>query len=222
MSASDGQVAAGTPAGPVRAVAEELVRGGVRDVVICPGSRSTPLALALRAQPGLRSWVHLDERAGAFFALGAARASRRPVAILVTSGTAAAELLPAIVEAHHGRVPLIALTADRPPELRDRGAPQTIDQAHLYGRFAKWFVELPVPETDERAVAHVRGSVGRAVTLALAAPAGPVHVNLPYREPLVPVGELGIAAETAGAHTVGVVGRRRLAGWRRSRTWRPA
>ena len=147
-----------TAAAPLRAIAEELLRCGVRDVVICPGSRSTPLALALRMAPALRCWVHLDERSGAFFALGAARASRRPVAIVVTSGSAAAELLPAIVEARHGRVPLIALTADRPPELRDRGAPQAIDQDHLFGRFAKWYAELPVPEDDERAIAHVRGT----------------------------------------------------------------
>ena len=181
---------AGTPAGPLRALVDELVRSGIRDVVICPGSRSTPMALALRADARLRCWVHLDERAGAFFALGAARASRRPTAILVTSGTAAAELMPALVEAHEGRVPLLALTADRPVELRDRGAPQAIDQDHLYGRFAKWYAELPVPEEGTAAETHVRGIVRRAVALAALAPAGPVHLNLPYREPLVPSGDL--------------------------------
>jgi 2-succinyl-5-enolpyruvyl-6-hydroxy-3-cyclohexene-1-carboxylate synthase len=146
--------------------------------------------LALRLEPRLRCWVHLDERAGAFFALGAAKASGRPVVVLVTSGTAAVELAPAIAEARYGRVPLIALTADRPPELRDRGAPQAIDQDHLYGRFAKWYAELPVPEPGDLAEANVRGTVARAVATSQAAPAGPVHVNLPYREPLVPVGDL--------------------------------
>jgi 2-succinyl-5-enolpyruvyl-6-hydroxy-3-cyclohexene-1-carboxylate synthase len=202
----------GTPGAPLRALAEELVRGGVREVVICPGSRSTPLALALRMQPGLRSWVHLDERAGAFFALGAAKASRRPVAILVTSGTAAAELLPAMVEAFHGRVPLIALTADRPPELRDRGAPQTIDQDHLFGRFAKWFADLPVPEPGEWSLANLRATVGRATSTAPAAPAGPVHLNLPFREPLVPVGDLVATGTGLGPHTMSVIGRSRLPG----------
>jgi 2-succinyl-5-enolpyruvyl-6-hydroxy-3-cyclohexene-1-carboxylate synthase len=205
-----------TPAGPLRAVVEELVRAGVHDAVICPGSRSTPMALALRAEPALRTWVHLDERAGAFFALGAAKASRRPVAILTTSGTAAVELSPAVVEAHEGRVPLVVLTADRPPELRDRGAPQAIDQAHLYGRFAKWFAELPVPEASSELEQHVRAVVGRAVATAAAAPAGPVHLDLPFREPLVPAGSLlpatGVAAagDTPAPHAEVVTGARAL------------
>lgn len=209
-----------TPAAPLRAIAEELVRAGVRDVVICPGSRSTPLALALRATPQLRCWVQLDERAGAFFALGMARASRRPTAIAVTSGTAAVGLAPALVEAHYGRVALIALTADRPAELRDRGAPQTIDQDHLFGRFAKWYAELPVPEVGAVAEAHVRSTIGRAVAVAMAAPAGPVHLDLPFREPLVPAGELMSQATTASggdtsasgeaAHTRVLRGERRL------------
>ena len=190
-----------TPARPLRAVVDELVRSGVRDVVICPGSRSTPLALALRSESRLRCWVHIDERAGAFFALGAAKASRRPTAILVTSGTAAAELAPALVEAHEGRVPLLALTADRPAELRDRGAPQAIDQDHLFGRFAKWYAELPVPDDGELAESHVRGIIRRAVATAATAPAGPVHLNLPYREPLVPSGDLGPSSSPAARRT---------------------
>jgi 2-succinyl-5-enolpyruvyl-6-hydroxy-3-cyclohexene-1-carboxylate synthase len=173
---------------PLRAITAALVEGGVRDVVICPGSRSTPLALALRTDPRLRCWVHIDERAGAFFALGMAAASRRPTAILVTSGTAAVELGPAVVEARYGRLPLIALTADRPPEAHDRGMPQTIDQDHLFGGFAKWYAELPVPEEGVAAAAHVRGLVSRAVAVASAAPAGPVQLNAPFREPLVPSG----------------------------------
>jgi len=121
----------------LRAVVDELVMAGVRDAVVCPGSRSTPLDLALRAAPGLRVRVLLDERSAGFFALGMARTSGRPVVVLATSGTATVELGPSVVEAQLARVPLVLLTADRPPELRDRGAPQTIDQDHLYGRAAK-------------------------------------------------------------------------------------
>jgi len=179
-----------TPAGPLRAIAEELVRSGVRDVVICPGSRSTPLALALRAAPELECWVHLDERAGAFFALGAAKAGRRPAAILATSGTAVVNFAPAVVEARYGRVPLILLTADRPPEMQGVGAPQTIDQVELYGRHAKWFAELPVPDDSPHAEAEVRSLVSRALDVAVAAPAGPVQLDLPFREPLLPLGSL--------------------------------
>ncbi len=185
-----------TPATSLRAFVEELVRSGVRDVVVCPGSRSTPLALALRADPAIRTWLHLDERAGAYLALGVAKGTRRPSAILGTSGTAVVNMAPAVVEARYGRVPLVVLTADRPPELRDRGAPQAIDQDHLFGRFAKWFVELPVPEVGAAALAHLRGVVGRAVATAVEAPAGPVQINLPYREPLVPDGDLRPPAAT--------------------------
>lgn len=184
-----------TPAAPLRAVVETLVAGGVRDVVICPGSRSTPMALALKAAGELRCWVHLDERAGAFFALGAARGGRRPAAILATSGTAVVNVAPAVTEARYGRVPLIVLTADRPPELHGVGAPQTIDQVELYGRHAKWFAELPVPADDPEAEVELRSTVARALDVALAAPAGPVQLNLPFREPLLPDGALGIGVD---------------------------
>jgi 2-succinyl-5-enolpyruvyl-6-hydroxy-3-cyclohexene-1-carboxylate synthase len=182
-----------TPAAPVRSLVEELVLSGVRHAVVCPGSRSTPVALALAMEPRIRTFVHIDERAAAFFALGLAKATRRAVALLGTSGTAVVNFGPAIVEAREGRTPLLVLTADRPPELRDRGAPQTIDQDHLYGRNVKWYVELPVPE--ETAVSgilerHLRGVVDRAVAMAQEQPAGPVHLNLPFREPLVPAGDL--------------------------------
>jgi 2-succinyl-5-enolpyruvyl-6-hydroxy-3-cyclohexene-1-carboxylate synthase len=192
-----------TPAAPLRAFVEELGRSGVRDVVVCPGSRSAPLALALGADPSIQMWLHLDERAAGFFALGLARASRRPVAILATSGTAVVNIHPAVVEACEGRVPLVVLTADRPPELRDRGAPQAIDQDHLFGRHAKWYVELAVPEDDPRLVAHLRGVVGRAVAVAAEAPAGAVQLNLPFREPLVPTGDLRPAPGVASAATRG-------------------
>jgi len=172
------------------AFAGELVAAGVREAVVCPGSRSTPLALALRAAAGLRVRVLLDERSAGFFALGMARTSARPVVLLATSGTATVEFGPAVVEAQLSRVPLVVLTADRPAELRDRGAPQTIDQAHLYGRAAKWYAELPLFDGDPRTEAHVRSVAGRAVATAAAGPAGPVQVNVPFREPLLPDGPL--------------------------------
>jgi 2-succinyl-5-enolpyruvyl-6-hydroxy-3-cyclohexene-1-carboxylate synthase len=175
----------------LRAFAAELVAAGVRDAIVCPGSRSTPVALALRTAPGLRVRVLLDERAAGFFALGLARTSRRPVVLLATSGTATVELAPAVVEASLSRVPLVVLTADRPPELRDRGAPQTIDQDHLYGRAAKWYAELPLLDGEPATLAHWRSVAGRAVATASAGPAGPVHLNLPFREPLLPDGALG-------------------------------
>ncbi len=178
------------PAGALRTITRELLRAGVRDVVICPGSRSTPLALALRATVGLRCWVHLDERAGAFFALGAAKAARRPAAILATSGTAVVNFAPAVAEARYGRVPLILLTADRPAELHGRGAPQTIDQTELFGRHAKWFAELLPPAASVAAISHICDVVTEVVTRAMAAPAGPVQLNLAFREPLLPDGPL--------------------------------
>jgi 2-succinyl-5-enolpyruvyl-6-hydroxy-3-cyclohexene-1-carboxylate synthase len=177
-------------AGGLRAFVEELVAAGAREAVVCPGSRSTPLALALRTAPGLRVRVLYDERAAGFFALGIARTSRRPVVLLATSGTAAVEFAPAVVEAKQSRVPLVVLTADRPAELRDRGAPQTIDQAHLYGRAAKWFAELPLLDGADATLAHWRWVAGRAVAVAAAGPAGPVQVNVPFREPLLPDGPL--------------------------------
>ncbi len=158
---------------------------GVRDACVCSGSRSAPLVLALH-RSSIRTHVPLDERAGAFFALGLAKASRRPVPIVTTSGTAAANLHPAAVEALHARVPLILLTADRPPELRDAGAPQTIDQVRMFGGAVRWFHEVgaPVAEPD---LLHYAAALGvRAVAEAWGPPAGPIHLNFAFREPLVP------------------------------------
>ncbi len=175
----------------LRAMVQALVDAGVEDVVACPGSRSTPLALATRAHPGLRVRVLLDERSAGFFALGLAKASRRPVAVVVTSGTAVANLLPAVVEASLARVPLVLLTADRPPELRDRGAPQTIDQVHIFGGHVRWFADLPVMDDLPETRRHMEAAVGRAVATARSAPQGPVQLNVPFREPLVPGSALG-------------------------------
>jgi 2-succinyl-5-enolpyruvyl-6-hydroxy-3-cyclohexene-1-carboxylate synthase len=171
-----------------RTVVDEWVRGGVTDACVAPGSRSTPMALALADDPRVRVHVFLDERSAAFCALGIGRASGRPAVVLCTSGTAAANFHPAVVEAHHGRVPLIVTTADRPPELRDVGAAQTIDQTRLYGGAARWFVDLGVPADVDGAGAVWRSTAARTVAVALGAPAGPVHWNLPFREPLVPTG----------------------------------
>jgi len=165
-------------------IAQSLAAHEVKDVVVCPGSRSTPLALAVARHPALRVWMHLDERSAGFFALGIARARHRPAAVLCTSGTAVANLLPAVVEAHLARVPLLLLTADRPPELRDNGAPQTIDQIGIFGCNVRWFIDLPVPQMT--LLPFLRATLGRAIGLTQSAPAGPVHLNLPFREPLVP------------------------------------
>ncbi len=170
----------------VGAFVDELQRAGVRNVVICPGSRSTPLALAFAAQAGVRIWMQVEERSAAYFGLGMAKQLRQPVALLCTSGTAAANFMPAIVEAKLTHVPLLVLTADRPHELRDNGAPQSIDQNRLYGTYAKWFVEVALPEATNAALRYIRTIAVRAAASAQAVPAGPVHLNFPFREPLTP------------------------------------
>ncbi len=190
----------------LRGFVDALVRAGVGDAVVCPGSRSTPLALAFRAHPRVTVRVLVDERSAGFFALGMARAGRRPVAVLTTSGTAAANLLPAVVEASLGRVPLVLITADRPAELRDRGAAQAIDQVRLFGTHAKWFAELPLLDGEDVTARHVRSVATRAVATALGGPAGPVHLNVPFREPLVPDGPLG---PLDGEQPTAVIGGRR-------------
>lgn len=174
----------------LRAFCEELVRCGVADACTSPGSRSTPIVLSLARTPGLRAWSHVDERVAGFFALGLAKRSGRPVAIACTSGTAAAELAPAVIEAAEARVPLILLTADRPPELRDVGAGQTIDQLKLYGAAAKWFFEVGTHDASVERVRWMRALACRAVWAALDGRPGPVHLNWPLREPLVLDGPL--------------------------------
>lgn len=170
----------------IAAFVAELVKSGVEDVVVSPGSRSTPMAMVMAEHPELRVHIHVDERSAAFFALGIAKATKRPAALLCTSGTAAANYYPAIVEAQYSRVPLIVLTADRPHELRDVGAPQAIDQIHLYGKNVKWFVEMAPPENTAEMLRYARTVCARAASAAQTPPAGPVHLNFPFREPLVP------------------------------------
>lgn len=169
------------------AMAEELARCGVRNAVISPGSRSTPLALALWRQPGIEARVVVDERSAGFFALGAAQATATPVAVLCTSGTGAANLHPAVCEADEAAVPLIVLTADRPPELRAIGAGQTIDQVKLYGSAVRWFCEVGTHGADDAGLLHLRSTACRAVWTAAGDPRpGPVHLNLALRDPLGP------------------------------------
>ncbi len=162
---------------------DEWARAGVAHAVVSPGSRSAPLALALASDRRLQVHVRLDERSAGFLALGIGKATGLPAVVLTTSGTAAVELHPAVVEASYARVPLVVCTADRPPELHGVGAPQSIDQAHLYGRAVRWFFEPGPP--DALAASTWRSTASRSVAEALGPPAGPVHLNLAFREPLV-------------------------------------
>jgi 2-succinyl-5-enolpyruvyl-6-hydroxy-3-cyclohexene-1-carboxylate synthase len=172
---------------------DELVRCGVSDAVLAPGSRSAALAMAAHDDPRLRLHVEIDERSAGFLAVGLARASGRPAAVIVTSGSAVANLHPAVVEADTGAVPLLLLTADRPPELRDTGANQTIDQLGLFGGAVRWFHEIGVAEDRPDAVAYWRSVASRAVaeTVGARTLAGPVHLDVPFREPTVPASDDG-------------------------------
>ena len=185
-----------------RSLCEGLVVAGVTDAVVCPGSRSMPLALTVDATAGLRTWVRIDERSAGFFALGLAKGSGKPTVLVCTSGTAAANYLPAVVEAHYSGVPLLVLTADRPPELRGWGAGQTIDQHSLYGSHVRWFCETPVPSElpPSQAQRWFALAAARAAEQATGPSPGPVHLNVPFREPLEPVAVApneGIAAAQA-------------------------
>ncbi len=179
------------------AFAEELERGGLKHAVVSPGSRSTPLAVALWRAPGIEATVIVDERSAGFFALGAAQASGEPVALLCTSGTAAANYHPAVCEADESALPLLVLTADRPPELRGIGAGQTIDQVKLYGDAVRWFCEVGTHAADDAGLLHYRSVACRALAAARGeVRPGPVHLNLPWREPLAPVPVEGAVTAT--------------------------
>jgi 2-succinyl-5-enolpyruvyl-6-hydroxy-3-cyclohexene-1-carboxylate synthase len=174
---------------PVQALVDELARCGMRHAVTCPGSRNAPIVLALAGDERLEAHSVIDERAAGFVALAIAKTTRTPVAVACTSGSAAANLMPAVVEAHEARVPLLVLTADRPPELRETGAGQAIDQLKLYGSFAKWFVEVGNHEPTREAAVHHRALACRAFHTARGGRPGVVHLNFPLREPLAPVRE---------------------------------
>lgn len=204
-----------TPANASTALAtvlvDELVRCGVRDVVLSPGSRSAALAFAVHAaRDDLRLHTRLDERSAGFLALGIARTSKRPVVVVTTSGTAVANLHPAVLEASHAQVPMLVLSADRPPELRGTGANQSTDQVRIFGGSTRWFHDLGAPEVRGGQDAEWRSVASRAVGHArgwLGGPAGPVHLNLPLREPLVPTGD------DAGSDVGAQGGRPRGAPW---------
>lgn len=162
---------------------DEWIHSGVRHAVVAPGSRSTPLAVALAARSEIRVHLFHDERSASFAALGIGLSTKMPAILLCTSGTAATHFLGAVVEAHQSNVPMIVCTADRPPELRDVGAPQTIDQTNLFGSATRWFHDPGVPSFD--ASLSWRSLASRAYNVALGARPGPVHLNLPFREPLL-------------------------------------
>ncbi len=164
---------------------DSAVQRGLHHVVICPGSRSTPLALAAALHPALATYVLIDERSAGFFALGLARQLGEPVALICTSGTAAANFTPAVIEAYLSRVPLLVLTADRPAELRDWGAAQTIDQVGLFGSHVSWSHDLPAPVGDAHESRFAQATAARAMQQASGPPAGPVHLNIQFREPLI-------------------------------------
>lgn len=177
---------------------ETLARCGVRTAVVSPGSRSTPLTMALAAHAEIEAVPVLDERSAAFFALGIAKRTGRPVALVCTSGTAGANYFPAIIEAQESGVPLLAITADRPPEMRACASGQTIDQQKLYSSHVNFFHELAVPEAPLPLLSYLRQTVAHAVGRTLTPAPGPVHLNAPFRDPLVPIG--GASAEAlAGA-----------------------
>jgi 2-succinyl-5-enolpyruvyl-6-hydroxy-3-cyclohexene-1-carboxylate synthase len=163
-----------------------LVAGGMRSAVVAPGSRSTPLALALAERTDVKTYALLDERVAGFFALGLAKAQQRPVVVVCTSGTAGAHFLPAVMEAASSGTPLVVLTADRPWELHGFGAPQTVDQSTLFSRFTRTTEMLSAPLDSPEALTHLTAVVARAVSLSIGASRGPVHLNVPFREPLAP------------------------------------
>jgi 2-succinyl-5-enolpyruvyl-6-hydroxy-3-cyclohexene-1-carboxylate synthase len=191
-----------------RALVSELDAAGIDAVCVAPGSRSTPLTVAFAQHPDIEVFSHLDERSAAFFALGRAKRTGKPTPLVCTSGTAAANFHPAVIEASQARVPVLVLTADRPPELRDSGANQTIDQQKLYGDAVRWYKDLPEPEADGRKLRSLRTTAARAVVESTGTPPGPVHLNVPFRKPLEPVEVPGdVPEELADEAPLGAEGR---------------
>lgn len=189
----------------VAAFVDELALCGLKHVNICPGSRSTPLAVLFHRHPGFKVWTHLDERSAAYFALGQAKAGRQPAAVLGTSGTATLNFAPAVAEAFYSRLPLLIVTADRPPELQEVGATQTISQSRLYGRHVKKCVDMSLPEGGSGALRYVRATANRAIADSMAARAGPIHVNFPFREPLIPESEERMSSAPPSGPSVSVI-----------------
>ena len=202
-----------------RAFLDELARCGVRDVVVAPGSRSTPLVMACAADARFRARVHLDERSAAYFALGVGKATGMPAVVVTTSGTAVANCLPAVVEASQSGVPLLVLTADRPHRLRGADANQAIDQVGIFGGFVRAFHEVAPPTVDAPALRHLRALACRAHAATIGADAGPVHVNFPFDKPLEPAGP---PEELLAEHVVAREGRPSGAPFVAIRTARPA
>ena len=173
-------------------IVDELIRNEIHDLVLAPGSRSAAMALAAVARPEMRVWVQVDERSAGFFALGLSKAGRK-AATLTTSGTAAANLHPAVIEADLAMAPLLVITADRPHDLRGTGSNQTIDQVKLYGGAVRWFAEIPMAEDRPRESDYWRSVVCRSIAESqgwLGRP-GPVHLNVAFREPVVPLTDDG-------------------------------
>lgn len=164
---------------------QTLMQAGVKSVVISPGSRSTPLAYAFAANEHIQTFMQVDERSAGYFALGLAKATGNPVVLLCTSGTAASNYHPAVTEAYYARIPLIVMTADRPHELRGVGAPQAIDQLNMYGKHVKFSVDLPLAEDNDELDTFLERHTQRAVAIAMTQPIGPIHLNIPLREPLL-------------------------------------
>lgn len=207
------------------ALVDGLAAAGVGHAVISPGSRSTPLALACLRHPRLRTWIQVDERSAGFFALGLSKADRRPVALICTSGSAPANWFPAVIEANHGLIPLILLTADRPPELRDCGANQAIDQVKLFGGQVRASHELPPAESTAAALQNLGWLAVRTVDQSRWPLPGPVHINVPLREPLVPSGALPEYETAAMPRTASypalLPSLDEIAGWARDLSGRP-
>lgn len=176
-------------------IVETLAKLGLKDAVISPGSRSTPLTLAFAQNNLINSIPILDERSASFFALGLSKKNKIPTVLVCTSGTAGANFYPAIIEAKYSNIPLIILTADRPPELRNCHAGQTINQVNLYGNYPNWYTELSLPSIDLERLFYLRQNIVYSWEKSYFPCGGIVHINIPFREPLAPICELEISKE---------------------------